>query len=122
MDVHNQATLDTAVLEGLADSVGGDRGFVVELIDAYLADSAEQVGAIEAAVTAGDAAAIVRPAHTLKSSSATLGAARIASAARALEVAGRSGALDEAARDTARTIRLEWEAATAALRSWMAEG
>ena len=39
----------------------------------------------------GDAAAIVRPAHTLKSSSAALGALRLAQIAREIEMAGRAG-------------------------------
>jgi HPt (histidine-containing phosphotransfer) domain-containing protein len=115
-------TLDTTVLDELGASVGGDRGFVVELIETYLTDSAEQVDAVESAVAADDPAAVVRPAHTLKSSSATLGARRLVVTARALEMAGRSGTLDEAARRTAGTLRAEWDAATAALRTWMSEG
>ena len=122
MDPRDDSTLDAAVLEELSDSVGGDRAFVVELIDAYLTDSADQIGAIESAAAAGDAAAIVRPAHTLKSSSATLGARRLSAAARALEMAGRSGAFDDAAQETAQTLRAEWEVATAALRAWMGRG
>jgi HPt (histidine-containing phosphotransfer) domain-containing protein len=114
--------LDTGVLDELGESVGGDRGFVVELIETFLTDSAQEVDAVVSAVAAGDAAALVRPAHTLKSSSATVGAHRLAAAARALEVAGRSGALDEAAQQTAGSLRAEWDAAGAALRAWMAEG
>jgi HPt (histidine-containing phosphotransfer) domain-containing protein len=114
--------LDTAVLDELGESVGGDRGFVVELIETFLTESAGQVDAVEAAVASDDAAAVVRPAHTLKSSSATLGAQRLVAAARALEMAGRSGALDDQARRTAGSLRAEWDAATAALRAWMAEG
>lgn len=114
--------LDTAVLDELGESVGGDRGFVVELIETFLTDSARDVEAAASAVAAGDAAAVVRPAHTLKSSSATLGARRVTVAARALEMAGRSGALDEGARHTAGSLRTEWDAAAAALRAWMAEG
>jgi HPt (histidine-containing phosphotransfer) domain-containing protein len=107
-----------AVLEELAASVGGDRTFVVELIEAYLNDSAAQLEAVEAAVAAGDAAALVRPAHTLKSSSATLGAQHVASQARALEMAGRGGSIDEEARNVASTLRASWEETSAALRAW----
>ena len=112
--------LDTRVLDELAASVGGDRAFVVELVDTYLDDSAEQVDAIGASVDADDAEGLVRPAHTLKSSSATLGAQQLAARARALEMAGRSGTLDDEARSSASALRADWEAAVAALQAWKA--
>lgn len=115
---HDAPIVDAAVLEELAASVGGDRGFVLQLIEAYHADSAGQLQAVEEAVAAGDAPALVRPAHTLKSSSATLGAQRLSLQARALERAGRSGTLDEEARTVARSLRRDWEATMAALRAW----
>ena len=71
-------------------------GFVRELVDAYVSDSAEQVAGIEAALAAGDADALVRPAHTLKSSSATLGAMELSATARTLEMAARAGDLSDA--------------------------
>jgi HPt (histidine-containing phosphotransfer) domain-containing protein len=46
---------------------------------------------MQAAADASDAAAIVRPAHTLKSSSAALGAMRLSAIAREIETAGRDG-------------------------------
>jgi HPt (histidine-containing phosphotransfer) domain-containing protein len=46
---------------------------------------------MEQAADANDAGAIVRPAHTLKSSSAALGAMRLAQVAREIEMAGRAG-------------------------------
>jgi HPt (histidine-containing phosphotransfer) domain-containing protein len=92
---------------------------VVELINAYLADGPAQVDAIEAAVAAGDAAALVRPAHTLKSSSTTVGAQRLAAASRELEMAGRSGSVDST---SAAALRADWKAAVAALEAWTAAG
>jgi HPt (histidine-containing phosphotransfer) domain-containing protein len=114
--------LDEAVLGELSASVQGDRAFVVELINAYLADGPAQVDAIEAAVAADDAGALVRPAHTLKSSSATVGAQRLAAASRELEMAGRSGSLLATSSATVASLRAEWEAAVAALREWIAKG
>ena len=109
--------LDEAILAELSASVQGDRAFVVELINAYLADGGAQVDDIEAAIAADDAAALVRPAHTLKSSSATVGAQRLAAASRELEVAGRSGAIGSA---SAASLRADWDAAKAALEAWVA--
>lgn len=121
MSAPDSTALDRAVLDELLASVGHDRDFVRQLIDAYVTDSAELVAAVEAAVAADDAAALVRPAHTLKSSSATVGAARLSALARELEAAGRAGDLDPAARDQAARARDEWTTATAALRIWTDE-
>ena len=112
--------LDEAVLVELSASVQGDRSFVVELINAYVADGPEMVDAIEAAVAADDATALVRPAHTLKSSSATVGALRLAAASRDLELAGRSGSVQPTA--SAASLRADWEAAVTALEEWVARG
>jgi HPt (histidine-containing phosphotransfer) domain-containing protein len=114
--------LDDVALTELSASVQGDRSFVVELIDAYLADGPAHVDAIEAAVAADDAVALVRPAHTLKSSSATVGASRLAARSRGLEKAGRTGVIGPEARDSAGWIRAEWEAAATALRTWADSG
>ena len=112
------ATLDPVVIDELLASVGGDHAFVVELINAYLSDAPIQLRAIDEATAAGDADALVRPAHTLKSSSATLGLSRLAAAARELEMAGRSGALDATVGEAVAAIHGDWDAGTAALRAW----
>jgi two-component system sensor histidine kinase/response regulator len=112
------AVLDDAVLDELRASVDGDRAFVVELIEAYLADGAANIEAIASAVDSDDADALVRPAHTLKSSSATLGATRVATTARELEMLGRSGTLGTGVGDLLGHIQEAWPATTAALHAW----
>lgn len=116
----DRTVLEPRVLDELIASVNGDRAFVVQLVDTYLADSSAQLDAVEATVAADDADGLVRPAHTLKSSSATLGAEWLAASARSLEMVGRSGRIDDEARTTARALRGDWEAAAAALRAWTA--
>jgi two-component system, sensor histidine kinase len=113
--------IDDGVLAELRASVESDMAFVRELVDAYIADSAGCIDAIEAAVAAGDAAALVRPAHTLKSSSATVGAMPLSASARTLEIAARSGTLDDETQRAAARVRGEWEASSAALRAWLAD-
>jgi HPt (histidine-containing phosphotransfer) domain-containing protein len=115
------ANLDRAVIEELLASVEGDHAFVAELMDAYLTDAPIQLAAIDDAAAAQDAAALVRPAHTLKSSSATLGLRRLAAAARELEMAGRTGALDATVGEAVETLHADWDAGTAALHAWVAE-
>jgi HPt (histidine-containing phosphotransfer) domain-containing protein len=112
-------TLDPAVLDALRDSVGGDDAFVIDLVETYLADGAGQLEAIGVAVGAGDAAGLVRPAHTLKSASYTVGAMRLGDLARSLEQQGRAGDLSEATAD-AHAAEQEWTAVVAALRAWSA--
>ena len=89
--------LDEATLAQLFEAVGSDPAFLDELAEAYLADAPEQLLAARAAVAAGSPDDLVRPAHTLKSSSATLGAQTLAGLARELEQRARAGSLDGAA-------------------------
>ena len=86
--------LDPAVLDELRDSVGGDEEFIADLVATYVNEGSGHLSEMRAAADAGDAAAIVRPAHTLKSSSAALGAMRLSQIARDIEFAGREGATD----------------------------
>jgi HPt (histidine-containing phosphotransfer) domain-containing protein len=113
--------LDQGVLAELLASTGDDPEFVRELLETYLAETPEQLAAISAAIAADDAAALVRPAHTLKSSSATMGAMRLSAFARELEMAGRSGALEAGVRQLADDAATAWTGTADALRAWLSE-
>ncbi len=89
--VDDSPVLDLAVLAELRELVGDDQEFMTDLVNTYVAESGEHLAAMHAAAAALDAGAIVRPAHTLKSSSAALGAMRLAQIAREIEMAGRAG-------------------------------
>jgi HPt (histidine-containing phosphotransfer) domain-containing protein len=106
--------LDRATLETLFESVGRDPEFIAELIDTYLADAPVQLEALRKALAAGDIEAMVRPAHTLKSSSASLGALGLAERCRLLEHAARDGSVD-GARDAVRGLAAELERVVTAL-------
>jgi HPt (histidine-containing phosphotransfer) domain-containing protein len=86
--------LDGAVIAELRESTGGDDEFIRELVEAYVSEATGYLDAMTAAAEAADPAAIVLPAHTLKSSSATLGAMRLAAISRGIEEAGRAGRAD----------------------------
>ncbi|HEY7023821.1 MAG TPA: Hpt domain-containing protein [Candidatus Limnocylindrales bacterium] len=83
--------LDRSVVDELRDSVGGDEDFIADLVSTFVSEGRSHFAAMQAAADASDAAAIVRPAHTLKSSSAALGAMRLSAIAREIETAGRDG-------------------------------
>ncbi|MFL5674469.1 MAG: Hpt domain-containing protein [Chloroflexota bacterium] len=89
--------VDPAAIDGLLEMTGGDPEFLRELITTYVEDGAAQLAAMREAVTAGDAEALVRPAHSLKSNSASMGAEHLATLCRALETDARAGRLDGAA-------------------------
>jgi HPt (histidine-containing phosphotransfer) domain-containing protein len=86
--------LDPEIVAELRASVGGDEEFVHELVATYLAEGAAHLQAMVDAFEGGDIDAVVRPAHTLKSSSAALGAARLAEMSRGIEHAARDGRTD----------------------------
>jgi HPt (histidine-containing phosphotransfer) domain-containing protein len=106
--------IDLAVVDELRDSVGGDSEFVRELVATYLAESPGYLDAITAATEQGDAAALVRPAHTLKSSSASIGAMRLAAVSKELEYAAREGRIDQTAVDEAKSL---WPKTVAELKA-----
>jgi len=107
-------TLDPAILAELCEAVGDDSEFVDSMVDTYLAEAPGFLAAIDAAVAAGDAGALLVPAHTLKGNSTTLGVQRLAEIARSLEERARGGSLDGAADDAA-AARAELDRAVAAL-------
>jgi HPt (histidine-containing phosphotransfer) domain-containing protein len=67
------------------------------------------------AAAAGDAAAMVRPAHSLKSTSANVGAVALAELCRSLEADGRSGTIVDAAGRVAACERAFGDVRTALL-------
>ncbi|MEP7378047.1 MAG: Hpt domain-containing protein [Chloroflexota bacterium] len=85
------AVLDNSILDELRASVGGDEEFVRDLVQTYLDEGPQHMEQIAAAAGSANAEAIVRPAHTLKSSSAALGAARMSAISKEIEFAGREG-------------------------------
>ena len=107
--------IDRAVYAGLVDSVGGDPEFLTELRQAYLDDTPRLLDAMHAALADGSAADFRGPAHTLKSTSASLGAMTLSRMARALEEMGKAGALEGATAGLAQA-EAEWERVEAALR------
>jgi HPt (histidine-containing phosphotransfer) domain-containing protein len=121
MSTDDTTTLDTSVLAALYDSVGGDDAFVADLVETYLSDSEVQLAAIDEAVRSADAEALVRPSHTLKSSSRTVGANRLGELSRQIEMIGRSGSTTGAG-ELAAEARTEWPDVEAALRAWLSHG
>jgi HPt (histidine-containing phosphotransfer) domain-containing protein len=76
--------VDETALASLLDSTG-DAALVQELIDVYLTDTAERVVKIRQAAARGDITTVRRVAHTLRGSSATIGARDLAALGHRVE-------------------------------------
>jgi HPt (histidine-containing phosphotransfer) domain-containing protein len=88
-------TLDPAAMARLLEITGDDQAFVDELVDTFLDDAASQFDALKAAGETGDVAAVVRPAHSLKSNSVNVGATVLAELCRSLEADARAGTVPD---------------------------
>jgi PAS domain S-box-containing protein len=86
------AVIDRSAIDRLTASMGG--AFVAELIDTFGADARELVATLQRGLAEADVDAFRRAAHSLKSTSETLGAPGLAALARDLETRARAGSLE----------------------------
>ena len=89
----SRGAVDPAAIDTLLDMVGGDEAFLTELVETFLEDAVTQLAAMRAALAADDAEALVRPAHSMKTNSANMGATVLAGMCRELEADARLGSL-----------------------------
>ncbi len=82
-------TLEVWDADALSDMVGDNPAVQRNLLGKYVSNAAQQVAAIEAALSAGDTANMAELAHKLKSGSLTVGAQRLGVLCSELEKAGR---------------------------------
>jgi signal transduction histidine kinase/DNA-binding response OmpR family regulator len=94
----NKVTLDHSAIEAVRqlDPDGNDR-LLSRLIALYRDDSSQLLADIDNAMKIRDAEGVARAAHTLKSSSANLGATNVAAIARQIEHSARGGDLNDLA-------------------------
>jgi HPt (histidine-containing phosphotransfer) domain-containing protein len=112
-----RGAVDNAVFGALCESVGNDPEFLGKLVDEFLRDAPKQLQSLRGAATSGDATAARRAAHTLKGTSLTFGAGKLASLCQDAETAASADDL------TAVLSRLdeidgEWSRVGAELLAW----
>ena len=114
---HSEEVLDMDVIAALRELSGDDdETLFQELLDLYLDDSTKQMERLERSLASGDLKQAERIAHTLKSSSANLGATAMSKLCLEMELCGRKqsllemNALLEPARDAHRRAVLALEA------------
>ncbi len=95
-DVASEALDRTALDNILLLGKSGGPALLRRIIEIYFRNAPDLIGAMQAAVAAGDMAALGRAAHSLKSSSLNVGAARLGRLCREIETAVRSDSPDAA--------------------------
>ncbi|HUR29729.1 MAG TPA: Hpt domain-containing protein [Planctomycetota bacterium] len=89
----SEDVLDMNVIAALKELGGeGDDSLFRELLDLYVDDSTSQMRRLEESLKSGDLKVAERIAHTLKSSSANLGATTLSQICMQMELRGRGAA------------------------------
>mgnify|MGYP001092408336 CR=1 FL=1 len=114
MNLDGAPVLDRGVLAELRAAVGDDEAFIIDLVQTYVSEGETNMAGLLGAAASADCEAIVRPAHTMKSTSASVGAMRLSVICRSIEEAGRAARSDTLLRD-AELARETWAATLAAL-------
>jgi two-component system sensor histidine kinase/response regulator len=108
--------IDQMTFSKLLDSLGGDVDFMNELVEAYFTSTPDLITSIKQALATGDAPALQRASHSLKTGSASFGALSFADRCKELEDIGKSGVLEGAVEKLA-AIEAAYPEVTAALQA-----
>jgi CheY-like chemotaxis protein len=109
-----EAVLDRAKLDELNVLGGGDAEFVRELVRMFNEQAPRYLEAARVALDVNDLVAVAKAAHTLKSSSAYLGARRLSELCKELEGVARGGDAQASARSL-EVLTAEYDAVRIAL-------
>ena len=90
-DKNQNGVLDMRVIADLRE-LGGveDPGLLAELIELFLKDAPERIGEVESGLASGEIKLVERAAHTLKSSSANIGAVNLSDICKRIEAHARN--------------------------------
>ncbi len=89
---HTKSVFD---YQSALENVGGSEQIFVEMVDLFNLECPKQMDELQRAYDSGNAEAVMRAAHTLKSSVALFAAEPATTAARTIESLGSAGKLDE---------------------------
>ncbi|WP_334132314.1 Hpt domain-containing protein, partial [Silanimonas lenta] len=108
--------LDQEILAELKEVMGAEFDNLVRM---FLTDAKKYIDELEAAAADNALERMIAPAHTLKSSSANLGAMAVSAAAKRIEVGAREGVLPRPAVAVA-VLEAEFQRASESLRKLVA--
>lgn len=110
------AALDQEIVRDLVDVMGEE---FTDLVGVYLEDTPKNLGLLEQAAGRGDVNGLIAPSHSLKSTSANLGAMTLAEIAKRIEHEARSGTLTDPSM-LVRDLSREYGRVAAELRNLLA--
>jgi HPt (histidine-containing phosphotransfer) domain-containing protein len=90
-DMQEQAIIDMSTIQMLKETMGDE--FIFELIDTYNTETTTLIVQLRKSLADGESASFCRYAHSIKSSSASLGAFEFSQQAYELEMMGKSNNL-----------------------------
>ena len=108
------AAIDRAALDEMVEMMGGMTEIVDDIVETYLHETPTLVATIAAANSLED---VRMAAHTLKSSSRSVGAVVLGDLAEEIETASRSGSLDDVT-DAMAAVSPSYDDAAALLADW----
>jgi histidine phosphotransfer protein HptB len=92
--VPNPPTIDPDAIANLRELNPGDHGeFLREIVGIYIEDTPKRLADLRASLASGDVSSFTRAAHTIKGSSANVGAQVLKGIAERLEIASRKDGL-----------------------------
>jgi signal transduction histidine kinase/CheY-like chemotaxis protein len=112
-DTGSTGVLDPGVISGLRE-LDHRGGGMAELVDLFIRDTVSRLDDLGRGIAAGDASQVARAGHTLKGSSANLGASAMADLCEEIQASATNHALDGAA-DVLRRLEAEFRRVRAAL-------
>jgi PAS domain S-box-containing protein len=81
-------SIDTVALEFMAESIcGGDRNLMQDMVNCFIEESDKLLEAMDLSLLNDDSQTLLRSAHSLKSSSASVGSLRVSQLSREIEAA-----------------------------------
>lgn len=114
-----EEVLDQSVLATLRElQEEGEPDILEEVGGLFLKHAPDKISAIEKAAAEGDAKGLQTAAHSLKSSSAYVGAMKLSAMSKELEMMGRSGSI-EGSTEKSKSLKAEFQRVKAALESEM---
>ncbi len=85
-EINNNSAIDLSVLESICEMAGEEASLLLEeMVTSYLDDTEIRLQAIASAIEAADSESIFQAAHSMKSSSANLGAVNLSQLCEELE-------------------------------------
>ncbi len=113
---HTSVILDNDVYQEFLEAMGeNDVDLIHEMVELFIQDTHEKVAALRNAAESRDAAMLSQVAHSLKSSSAQLGAVSLSHYCKELEMFGKDKEVEEAVK-LIPTIEIVYEQVVAALQ------